>query len=535
MLLNKRRKQGFTLIELLAVIIVLVFIMVIIIPETMRVIEKSRKKTFENSMKNLTKAISLKQKELMLDKAPKMLKFEYNDGVESSNISLLSLDYDGKTPENGIIVINRNGKTSLALHNGTYCATKNFFDDDIIIEKKSKEECTIILGDKTFLIVLEDEVGQIFLYKIISIDDGYIGMGIVKIVDENNNLIENGIIVKLNLDGEIIWVNNFDSSYYDIYEVISNSEDEYVAVGLSTEKLQGHKGNTDGIIVKYDANGNKKWLNVFGGSGYEYFNSVTSTTDGGYIAVGESDSTNIEDMPLNGLMDAIIVKYDADGNEEWAKNYGDENTDEFTYVIGTTDGGSIAIGRNSGTIFYLSTAIIVKYDADGNEEWAKAFGGANDYFNSVSITSNGEYIVNGRYCGGDSPTCSNYIVKYNVRGEIIGDLSLDSNWNYSIYDIITAIDGGYIAVGADEKSYPNITQSGIIVKYNADGNAQWKRKYGDENDYTIFNSINQANNGILEGYIIGGFSNSYELINKESIGEGIILKVDLEGNLDLNP
>ena len=143
MLLNKRKEQGFTLIELLAVIVVLAFIMVIVIPETMRAIEKSRKKTFENSMRNLIKTISLKQKELMLEDLPKELEFEYDDGVESSNISSLSLNYDGDVPKNGKIVINIDGKTSLALHNGIYCATKDYADDDIIIEKKSKDECVI--------------------------------------------------------------------------------------------------------------------------------------------------------------------------------------------------------------------------------------------------------------------------------------------------------------------------------------------------------------------------------------------------------
>ncbi len=289
MLLNKRKEEGFTLIELLAVIVVLAFIMVIVIPETMKTIEKSRKKTFENNMRDLTKTISLKQKELMLDKAPKILRFDYTDGVEKSNLSSVSLNYDGDVPENGTIVINTEGKTSLALHNGTYCATKNFFDDDIIIEKKPKEECTIILSDKTFLIVIEDEFGEDYEPKIndiISVDDGYVAVG----------------------------------------ELWADDDNEY-----------------DAFIIKLNLNGDVEWRSRFGGSGSDEFYSVTSTTDGGYIVVGDSNSTDIiiNNNPLGnfGRYDAIIVKYDANGGVEWAKTVGGSDWDKFDSVTSTTDGG----------------------------------------------------------------------------------------------------------------------------------------------------------------------------------------------------
>ena len=46
----------------------------------------------------------------------------------------------------------------------------------------------------------------------------------------------------------------------------------------------------------------------FGGSGEDLFYSVTETSDGGFVAVGESSSTNAG-FTNRGLYDAMIVKY----------------------------------------------------------------------------------------------------------------------------------------------------------------------------------------------------------------------------------
>ena len=50
------------------------------------------------------------------------------------------------------------------------------------------------------------------------------------------------------------------------------------------------------MIIKYDADGNVKWAQGFGGD----IDSVTPTLDEGYIAIGGD-----------------IIKYDKEGKEEW--------------------------------------------------------------------------------------------------------------------------------------------------------------------------------------------------------------------------
>ena len=77
--------------------------------------------------------------------------------------------------------------------------------------------------------------------------------------------------------------------------VVSTSDGGYLLVGYSYsgasgDKSQNSKGGTDYWAVKIDGNGNKVWDKTFGGTDYDSANSVVSTSDGGYLLVGYSDS-----------------------------------------------------------------------------------------------------------------------------------------------------------------------------------------------------------------------------------------------------
>lgn len=97
----KRKNQGFTLIELLAVIIILGIIMALIIPEISKVIEKSRQKSVENSVRGLMRAVNIAQKESAIDDDYCSITFTYTNGVETSDMDNVKLNYTGKKPQNG--------------------------------------------------------------------------------------------------------------------------------------------------------------------------------------------------------------------------------------------------------------------------------------------------------------------------------------------------------------------------------------------------------------------------------------------------
>ena len=48
------------------------------------------------------------------------------------------------------------------------------------------------------------------------------------------------------------------------------------------------------MIIKYDADGNVQWAKVIGGGSGDYIESVASTDDGGIIAGGYFESESID-------------------------------------------------------------------------------------------------------------------------------------------------------------------------------------------------------------------------------------------------
>ena len=77
--------------------------------------------------------------------------------------------------------------------------------------------------------------------------------------------------------------------------------------------------------------------------------------------------------------DVYIVRYDANGNQLWAKQFGTSKDDDPTQVSVDSQNNIIVVGTTGGMLFGPFTgpqgdAFIVKYDSNGNQLWAKQFG-----------------------------------------------------------------------------------------------------------------------------------------------------------------
>ena len=92
------------------------------------------------------------------------------------------------------------------------------------------------------------------------------------------------------------------------------------------------------------------WKSQIKGEYWNKINKIIGTSDGGAVAVGwiYQESTN-PTITTNGNKDALIIKYDKDGKIEWFKNYGGSEDDEFTDVVQAEDGNFIGKGTTEST------------------------------------------------------------------------------------------------------------------------------------------------------------------------------------------
>lgn len=339
---------------------------------------------------------------------------------------------------------------------------------------------------------------------------------------------------------DIIWQKSLGGSGDDrAYSIQQTSDGGYIVAGYTTSNdgdVSGNHGGKDFWVVKLDSGGNIVWQKTLGGSGDDEARSIQQTSDGGYIVAGWTFSNDGDVSGKHGWADYWVVKLDENGNIEWEKTLGGSKND-FAYSIQqTSDGGYIVVGHtlssDGDVIGHISgwDIWLVKLDKDGNILWQKIFSSTDyDYGYSVQQTTDDGYIVAGRLW----PYA--WVGKFDNTGKYIwGKRHFDeSKHGATAYAVQQTEDGGYIVAGralsnqTDEHGYH--PSDFLVVKFDSKGNIIWKKTYGGTS-YEEAYSIQQTTNG---GYIVAGYTKSEDgdICMKHGGTDAWIVKLDKDGNI----
>lgn len=189
--------------------------------------------------------------------------------------------------------------------------------------------------------------------------------------------------------------------------------------------------NADFYLVKIDALGNVAWEKIHGGPETDWLFALEQTNDGGYVAAGYTRIFRMSNgVPFSQDWDAYVVKMDDKGNVAWTKTTGGSKDDQIFSICQTPDGGFIATGESMSTdivdapnIGGMNDYYVLRVDAHGNIRWQQMYGGAKtrydwhctpknslclyirvdsyEYSNQVLNTSDGGFVVAGNSDSGD--------------------------------------------------------------------------------------------------------------------------------------
>ena len=359
------------------------------------------------------------------------------------------------------------------------------------------------------------------------------------------------IILKYDKNGNMLWQKSLGGNGGELLDNVIETEDgNFILFGYtSSTDIEGlsNKGSNDIIILKYDKNGNMLWQKSWGGNDSDYLNNVIETEDGNFILFGNSRSTDIEGLPNKGSVDAIILKYDKNGNMLWQKCWGGNDDDVSNKVIETEDGNFILFGTSSSTDIEglpnkgSADAIILKYDKNGNMLWQKSWGGnKSDVSNNVIETEDGNFILFGRSSSTDIEGLPNkglndiIIVKYDKDGNLMWQNSWGGNSDDVLNNVIEIEDGNFILFGisgsTDIEGLPNKGYNDtIMVKYDKNGNMLWQKSWGG-NSGDILDNVIETEDG---NFILFGRSSSTDIegLSNKGYDDTIMVKYDKNGNM----
>ena len=365
----------------------------------------------------------------------------------------------------------------------------------------------------------------------------------------------------------------------DGYELPENEEDRTYLFGIGASR----GAQTSDKIDKLE------WARAIGSDYISEFKDVIATQDGGVIAVGSTDAHTYVDggSSANGYgnQDGIIVKYDANGNIVWQKLFGGRNNDElFAIAEDTKNGGYAVVGYNfahdentdtTGNClkydgiaitgignFGSNDGVVLKITEEGDLSWCQSIGGTRvDRVNAVAVNEDGDVAVTGSFYETiylDSAKSASitskgekdaFISVYDSTGELKWYRSLGSaNGDAWGNAITTTSDRGFI-VGVNFLGTLQIEGSnsvtvasngnadGALVAYGADGAYKWYKQIGSSNNDSVYDVIDYDANGVKTIVAVGGYAgaiNDYSLdAKRDTFGEycydGFIIKFDESG------
>lgn len=349
--------------------------------------------------------------------------------------------------------------------------------------------------------------GNDFAYSIRQTGDGgYIVAGQKDSVDYANVSYPDLWILRLDSSGQMEWDKTFGEPGKGdgASSVQLTTDDGFVVAGTTSSGI----GYPSMWLIRLDQNGDTLWTRTYQGAIVSLANDVGLTADGGYVLAGKGEHN--------------VLKADSLGKMLWGAHY----SWIFYSVQQTTDGGFIAAGdsiyRNMGWD-YIPSVSIFKLDGDGKKEWSNPLG--NDFLgrvNCIRQASDGGYIA-----AGDSiATKSQYersrffmVVKFDGNGH--------REWNYygpensDAQFIRQTDDDGYIVAGnrTDEAYGLDF----LIVKLDKNGGREWEKVYGKSGGWEYASSVQQTSDG---GYVVAGQTDSYGAGRYDMW----ILKLDRTGN-----
>ncbi len=224
---------------------------------------------------------------------------------------------------------------------------------------------------------------------------------------------------------------------------------------------------------------------------------------------------------INTDFDYVLIKYDANGNQQFTVRYDQNNGTDIPRAMIVDDSGYIYLTGQAGPLL-TSTITTIKYKPDGDTCWVRKYSVPNGYFNcGRAIAIDGSYNVYVTGYETDQNIDLNCVtIKYDKNGNQQWSARYDisgttSDYNEG-YDLWVDNSGNIYVVGGTSDAAGN-NEDYLTIKYNPSGAPIWVRTWnsGSQNsDWATKVALDVAGNV----YVAGSANNRDRTIKYDTNG-----------------
>jgi hypothetical protein len=273
---------------------------------------------------------------------------------------------------------------------------------------------------KQFGTTEDDKINWLALDQIGNV---YVTGSTTGVVNKKNFGKEDVIVAKFDTNGNIEWQKQFGSDSTDIGNMIYLDIQGNIYIAASTKGTMGEKffGGVDGVILKLDTNGNVLWKKQFGTSKGDECQGITGDgTSNIYICgytFGDLATQNI------GSLDVYVGKFTDKGEQVKLVQFGTKKFDVASQIVVDKDNNIYVGGYTSGDFGGKAQgegdSFISKLSNNFEIIWTKQFGTNKwDGINGIAINEqvSENIVVSG--CQ-NWPSCQSFVRMYKKDGSLL--------------------------------------------------------------------------------------------------------------------
>jgi hypothetical protein len=249
--------------------------------------------------------------------------------------------------------------------------------------------------------------------------------------DPNNQVLlttiggSDGFVLKLDTDGNFVWVKTFASTGNDSVEDMDfDANGDLLITGRFRNTIDldpnagtanfTSNGGDDLFMAKINTEGEYVWGQAFGGTGLDIAKVIKSLPSGIFVGGTFSGTVDLDptggtnSITSNGSSDAFLSSFDNNGNYNFSYVLGGETSDleDFYDVVENINGNIYATGAFAGTTDFDNSAAEAITTSNGN----------TDNF-LLEMTPSGDY--QNHWTVGGADTESYQQVHFNANNEVI--------------------------------------------------------------------------------------------------------------------